>query len=98
MVDAEKEASEVLHSLLSVERIENRNITTNVSGTISVITGGSSHWHLPVNEDVQKARNDSYLTDVTTDSQVYELSFKIKAKIFENNFFFSVEPKRTGRR
>lgn len=73
--DAEKEASEVLHSLLSVERIENRNITTNVSETISVVSGGSVHWHLPVNQDVQKITSDSYLADVTTDSQVNDLSF-----------------------
>lgn len=78
--DAEKEASEVLHSLLSVERIENRNITPNVSGTISVVSGGSVHWHLPVDEDARKIPCDSNLTDVTTDSQVNDQSFKIKTQ------------------
>lgn len=94
--DAEKEASEVLHSLLSVERIENRNITTTLSGTISVVTGESVHWHL-VNEDLQKNSNDSYLTDVTTDSQVNDLTFlKLERKYLK--IFFPVESKRTGRR
>lgn len=79
--DAEKEASEVLHSLLSVERIENRNITTNVIGKVSVVSGGSVHWHLPVNEDVQKMPSDIYLNDVTTDSQVSDLRFKIITRI-----------------
>lgn len=69
--DAEKEASEVLHSLLSVERIENRNITINANGTTAELSGGSLHWHLPVNEDGQRISSD--LTDATTDSQVNDV-------------------------
>lgn len=47
MADAELEASEVLHSLLSVERVENKSLPSNVS-TASDIDDSNILWHTPV--------------------------------------------------
>lgn len=47
MADAEREASEVLHSLLSVERIENRPLPSNVTATTDV-DDSNMLWHTPV--------------------------------------------------
>lgn len=47
MADAELEASEVLHSLLSVERVENKSLPTD--GTAAeTIDDSNILWHTPV--------------------------------------------------
>lgn len=46
MADAELEASEVLHSLLSVERVENKSLPSNVTATD--IDDSNILWHTPV--------------------------------------------------
>lgn len=45
MADAELEASEVLHSLLSVERVENKSLP---SSTATEIDESNILWHTPV--------------------------------------------------
>lgn len=47
MADAELEASEVLHSLLSVERVENKSLTCNVTAATD-IDDSNILWHTPV--------------------------------------------------
>ncbi len=47
MADAELEASEVLHSLLSVERVENKSIPSNVPTAIDT-DDSNILWHTPV--------------------------------------------------
>lgn len=47
MADAEREASEVLHSLLSVERIENKPLPSNATTTTNV-DDSNMLWHTPV--------------------------------------------------
>lgn len=47
MADAELEASEVLHSLLSVERVENKSLPSNVT-TATEIDDSNILWHTPV--------------------------------------------------
>lgn len=42
MADAELEASEVLHSLLSVERVENKSLTSTDIDDSNIL------WHTPV--------------------------------------------------
>lgn len=45
--DAELEATEVLHTLLSVERVENKSLPSNVA-TATVIDDSNVLWHIPV--------------------------------------------------
>lgn len=47
MADAELEASEVLHSLLSVERVENKSLPSNVTSATD-IDDSNLLWHTPV--------------------------------------------------
>lgn len=47
MADAELEASEVLHSLLSVERVENKSLTSNATAATD-IDDSNILWHTPV--------------------------------------------------
>lgn len=48
MADAELEASEVLHSLLSVERVENKSLPSNNATTSTDIDDSNILWHTPV--------------------------------------------------
>lgn len=48
MADAELEASEVLHSLLSVERVENKSLPSNVQAAVTDIDDSNMLWHTPV--------------------------------------------------
>lgn len=47
MADAELEASEVLHSLLSVERVENKSLASNAPAETD-IDDSNILWHTPV--------------------------------------------------
>lgn len=76
--EAEKEASEVLHSLLRVERIENKtqhNLLAGQNFSVNDNTDTPVKWHTPVfgDQSIFKIDDDGQLVHSIEESQVSDL-------------------------
>lgn len=73
---AEKEASEVLHSLLSVERIQNRDYNKDANNVILITTGDYSASPCPSSQlKSLRKKSESEEGDTFLDVEVIRLRF-----------------------